>query len=46
MCGAIWHYLRVANSIDRQTYRAPRLVMALTSFAVVAVGGAILIWLF
>ena len=46
MCGAIWHYLHVANSIDRQTYRAPRLVMALTSFAVVAVGGAALIWLF
>ena len=46
MCGAIWHYLHVANSIDSQTYRAPRLVMALTSVAVVAVGGAILIWLF
>ena len=46
MCGAIWHYLHVANSIDSQTYRAPRLVMALTSFAVVAVGGAALIWLF
>ena len=38
MCGAIWHYLHVANSIDSQTYRAPRLVMALTSVAVVAVG--------
>ena len=46
MCGAIWHYLRVANAIDRQTYRAPRLVMALTSLAVVAIGGAALIWLF
>src|SRR5260370_16142510 len=40
MCGAIWHYLRVANSIDSQTYRAPRLVMALTSLAVVAGAGA------
>ena len=46
MCGAIWHYLHVANTIDSQTYRAPRLAMALTSLAVVAVGGAILIWLF
>ena len=46
MCGAIWHYLHVANSIDRQTYRPPRLVMALTSLAVVGVGGAALIWLF
>jgi putative membrane protein len=46
MCGAIWHYLHVANTIDRQTYRAPRLVMALTSLAVVVVGGSALIWLF
>ena len=46
MCGAIWHYLHVANSIDSQTYRAPRLVMALTSVAVVGVGGAALLWLF
>lgn len=46
MCGAIWHYLQVANAIDRQTYRAPRLVMALASLAVVAVGGVTLIWLF
>jgi len=46
MCGAIWHYLHMANSIDGQTYRAPRLVMALTLLAVVAVGGATLIWLF
>lgn len=46
MCGAIWHYLNVANSIDRQTYRPPRLIMALTSLAVVIVGGITLIWLF
>jgi len=46
MCGAIWHYLHVANTIDSQTYRAPRLVMALTALAVVAIGGSALIWLF
>src|SRR5260370_38790695 len=28
MCGAIWHYLRVANSIDSPTFRSHRLVMA------------------
>ena len=46
MCGAIWHYLHVANAIDRATYRAPRAIMAVTSLAVVAIGGAALIWLF
>lgn len=46
MCGAVWHYLHVANAIDSETYRAPRLVMALTSLAVMAVGGSALIWLF
>jgi putative membrane protein len=46
MCGAIWHYLHVANTIDSQTYRPPRMVMAVTSLAVVVIGGAALIWLF
>lgn len=46
MCGALWHYLHVANTIDNRTYRAPRLIMAVTSLAVVVMGGAALIWLF
>ena len=44
--GATWHYLHVGKTIDGETYRPSRRVMVAASIAIVAVGGAALIWLF
>lgn len=46
MFGAAWHYLHVANAIDRDIYRPRRFVVIGMSFAVVAIGGMALILLF
>lgn len=46
MVGALWHYLRVSRAIDTETYRPSTVVMATTSAAIVAMGGAALAWLF
>lgn len=46
MIGALWHYLRVSRAIDAESYRPSTLVMATTSAAIVAMGGAALAWLF
>jgi putative membrane protein len=43
--GGTWHYLHVANAIDSESYRPTRWVMVLTSFAVLVLGGASLVWL-
>ncbi len=46
ICGAAWHYLHVANTIDRDIYRPQRSVVIVTSLAVIGIGGTALIWLF
>ena len=46
MVGAAWHYLHVANTIDRDIYRPQRSIVILTSLAVIGIGGTALIWLF
>ena len=46
LCGALWHYQRVAQTIERETYRPANLILVLTTLAIVAMGGSALIWLF
>ena len=46
MIGAAWHYLHVADTIDREVYRPQRFVIIATAFAVIGIGGAAVIWLF
>jgi len=45
MLGAIWHYLDVAKAIDEGTYRPSRLKIVAAALAVIALGGASLVWL-
>ena len=46
MCGAAWHYLHVADTIDRDIYRPQRFTVIAASIAVMGIGGTALIWLF
>lgn len=46
MCGAAWHYLHVAKTIDLDVYRPQRSIVIVTSLAVIGIGGTALIWLF
>jgi putative membrane protein len=46
MIGAAWHYLHVADTIDRDTYRPRRGAIILASLAVIGIGGTSLILLF
>ena len=46
MVGALWHYLRVSQSIDAEAYRPSTRIMAATSAAIVAMGLIALVWLF
>ncbi len=46
LCGGTWHYLHVGRTIDSETYRPANRVLMLTTFAIVAIGGSALIWLF
>jgi putative membrane protein len=46
MLGAAWHYLHVADAIDRGSYRPRRFVIIAVSVAVVAIGGTALILLY
>jgi putative membrane protein len=45
MVGAAWHYLHVADTIDRNVYRPQRFVIIVMAFAVVAMGGMSLLLL-
>jgi len=46
MLGAAWHYLHVADTIDREIYRPRRSAVILASLAVIGIGGTALILLF
>ena len=46
MMGAAWHYVHVADTIDREVYRPQRFVIIAMSFVVIGIGGTALIWLF
>jgi putative membrane protein len=46
MCSGVWHYLHIADAIEREDFRNRRLAIVLTSLAVLAVGGSALVWLF
>jgi len=46
MCGALWHYIHVADMIDRDIYRPRRASVILASIGVMAIGGTALILLF
>ena len=46
MCSGVWHYLQIADAIEREDFRNRRLAIVLTSLAVLAVGGSALVWLF
>ena len=46
MCSGVWHYLHIADAIEREDFRNRRSAIVLTSLAVLAVGGSALVWLF
>ena len=46
MCSGVWHYLQIADAIEREDFRNRRSAIVLTSLAVLAVGGSALVWLF
>jgi putative membrane protein len=46
MIGAAFHYLHVADTIERGIYRPQRFMIVATAIAVIVFGGVALVWLF
>jgi putative membrane protein len=46
MCGGTWHYMEMADAIDREDFRPRRSAIVVTAVAVLVVGGSALFWLF